>query len=77
MRKIEIVDCRGSQSFVFPPIMQEDGGIGSKQLKCQKQGQEKQAQCTLNKPIFCPNNGETLNLINPDYTGSDLLLMKG
>jgi len=61
MRKIEIVDCMGSQSFVFPLIFQKDGGIRLKQLKCYKQGQEKQAQCTLNKPIFCPNNGETLN----------------
>ncbi len=60
MNTIEIVDCRGSQSLVFPPNMQEYGGIGSKQLKCQKQGQNTQAQCTLNKPIFCPNNGETL-----------------
>jgi hypothetical protein len=60
MNKIEIVACRGSQSLVFPPIMREDGGIESKQLKCQKQGQNMQDQCTLNKPIFCPNNGETL-----------------
>ena len=60
MNTIEIVACRGSQSLVFPPIIQEDGGIGSKQLKCQKQGQNTQAQCTLNKLIFCPNNGETL-----------------
>ena len=60
MNRIEIVDCRGSQSFVFPPIMQKDGGIELKQLKCHKQGQNKQAQCTLNKAIFCPNNGETL-----------------
>jgi len=58
MNTIEIVACRGSQNLVFPSIMQEDGGIGSKQLKCQKQGQNTQAQCTLNKPIFCPNNGE-------------------
>jgi len=62
MRKIEIVDCRGSQSFVFPLIFQRDGGIRLKQLQCYKQGQEKQAQCTLNKPIFCPNNGETLTI---------------
>jgi len=60
MRKIEIVDCRGSQSFVFPLIFQKDGGIRLKQLKCQKQEQNTQAQCTLKKPIFCPNNGETL-----------------
>jgi len=39
MNRIEIVACRGSQSFIFSPILQEDGGIGSKQLKCQKQGQ--------------------------------------
>jgi hypothetical protein len=63
MNKIEIVACRGSQSLVFPPIMQEDGGIESKQLKCQKQGQNMQDQCTLNKPIFCPNNGETLEVL--------------
>jgi len=58
MNRIEIVACMGSQNLVFPPIMQENGGGGSIQLKCQKQGQNTQAQCTLNKPIFCPNNGE-------------------
>jgi hypothetical protein len=49
-------------AFVFPLIFQKDAGIELKQLKCQKQGQNKQAQCTLNKPIFCPNNGETLTV---------------
>jgi len=63
MNTSEIIACRGSQSLVFPPIVLEDGGIGSKQLKCEKQGQDTQAQCTLNKPIFCPNNGETLGTI--------------
>jgi len=63
MKKIEIVDCRESQSFIFPPIFQKDGGIKLKQLKFHKQGQEKQAQCILNKPISCPNNGEILDPI--------------
>jgi hypothetical protein len=61
MNTSEIVAYRGSQSLVFLSIIKEDGGKGSKQLKCEKQGQDTQAQCTLNKPIFCPNNGETLD----------------
>jgi len=60
MSTSEIVAYRGSESLVFPSIMQEDGGTGSKQLKCEKQGQDQQVHCTLNKLIFCPNNGETL-----------------
>lgn len=60
MNTSEIVAYRGSQSLAFLLIMQEDGGTESKQLKCQEQGQNRQAQCTLNKPIFCPNKGETL-----------------
>ncbi len=60
MNTSEIVAYTGSESLVFQSIMQDNGKTGSKRLKCEKQGQDKQAQCTLNKPIFCPNNGETL-----------------
>jgi len=76
MNTSEIVTYRGSQSLAFPLIMQEDGGTGSKQLKCQEQGQNRQAQCTLNKPIFCPNKGETLDMTHTVLTPLTLFLIK-
>lgn len=64
MGKIEIVAYRGSHDLVFRE-KQERLITRTKKANIEgKNTREAGSQCTLNKPIFCPNNGETLNFKN-------------
>ena len=60
MDRFEIVDCRSNGEAVFL-VFRQKWLLDFKMVKM-AMSRTKQAgsQCTLSKPLSCPNNGETL-----------------
>jgi len=60
MDRIEIVDCRANGEAVFSVFL-EKWLLEIKKVKMTvARTKHAGSQCTLNKPLFCPNNGEPL-----------------
>lgn len=61
MGKIEIVTYSGSRGLAFREdherLITRTKKINIKGTRTKEAG----SQCTLNRPIFCPNDGETLD----------------